>query len=85
MAFMDFYNLIRYETDPKLLRKYALAFSNYWSMERPELNPLFNFMYAASNTGEKNSKTPTGKRDLSPAGEWLENPWTPFAISRWTA
>ena len=71
MAFMDFYNLIRYETDPKLLRKYALAFSNYWSMERPELNPLFNFMYAAANTG-KTFEDAYGKRDLSPTGDWLE-------------
>jgi len=71
MAFMDFYNLIRYETDPQLLRKYALAFSNYWSMERPELNPLFNFMYAAANTG-KEFEDAYGKRDLSPKGEWLE-------------
>jgi hypothetical protein len=71
MAFMDFYNLIRYETDPRLLRKYALSFSNYWSMERPELNPLFNFMYAATNTG-KEFEDAYGKRDLSPTGEWLE-------------
>jgi hypothetical protein len=71
MAFMDFYNLIRYETDPKLQRKYALAFSNYWSMERPELNPLFNFMYAATNTG-KQFEDAYGKRDLTPTGEWLE-------------
>ncbi len=71
MAFMDFYNLIRNENDPKLLRKYALAFSNYWSMERPELNPLFNFMYAAANTG-KSFEDAYGKRDLSPTGDWLE-------------
>jgi hypothetical protein len=71
MAFMDFYNLIRYETDPKIQPKYALAFSNYWSMERPELNPLFNFMYAATNTGRQ-FKDAYGKRDLTPAGEWLE-------------
>jgi hypothetical protein len=71
MAFMDFYNLIRYETDPKIQRKYALAFSNYWSMERPELNPLFNFMYAATNMG-KQFEDAYGKRDLAPTGEWLE-------------
>jgi hypothetical protein len=71
MAFMDFYNLVRYETDPKLQRKYALGFSNYWSMERPELNPLFNFMYAAANRGME-FEDAYGKRDLSPAGEWLE-------------
>jgi hypothetical protein len=71
MAFMDFYNLIRYETDPQLRYKYSVAFYHYWIMERPELNPLFNFMYAATNTRKSYSET-FGKRDLSPAGEWLE-------------
>jgi len=70
MAFMDFYNLIRYETDPKLQQKYALAFSNYWMMERPELNPLFNFMYAATNSG-KRFEDAFGESDLSPVGAWL--------------
>src|SRR6266481_1457362 len=46
MAFMDFYNLIRYETNAQLRYKYSVAFYRYWIMERPELNPLFNFMYA---------------------------------------
>jgi len=71
MAFMDYYSLIRYETDPVLQRKYALAFHNYWTMERPELNPLFNFMYAAVNTG-KSFTGQFAKLDLSPSGEWLE-------------
>jgi hypothetical protein len=71
MAFMDFYNLIRYEADPKLLRKYALAFSNYWNMERPELNPLFNFMYVAANTG-KHFEDAYGTQNLTPAGDWLK-------------
>ena len=70
MAFMDFYNLIRYETDPSVRQKYALAFSNYWTMERPELNPLFNFLYAAANAGRQFADA-FGKRDLSPSGEWL--------------
>jgi hypothetical protein len=72
MAFMDFYNLIRYETDPKLRQKYAFAFSNYWAMERPELNPLFNFMYAAANTGQ-HFQDAFGKRDLTPPPDWLED------------
>ena len=71
MAFMDFYNLIRYETDPKPRQKYALAFSNYWTMERLELNPLFTFMYAATNGG-KRFQHAFGEIDLSPSGKWLE-------------
>lgn len=71
MAFMGFYNLIRYETDPVLRQKYSVAFLNYWTMEQPELNPLFNFMYAAVNTGKQYAGV-FGTRDLSPQGEWLE-------------
>ena len=70
MAFMDFYNLIRYETDPVLLRKYTIAFSRYWTMERPELNPLFNFMYAAINAGRTYTYA-FGTEDLSAGGESL--------------
>jgi hypothetical protein len=72
MAFMGFYNLIRYETDPVLLRKYTLSFYHYWIMERPELNPLFNFLYAAVNTGRVFSSA-FGAEGLSPSGEWLED------------
>ena len=71
MAFMDFYNLIRYETDSVLLRKYTLAFWNYWTMERPELNPLFNFLYAQVNSGRTLSDA-FGDHDLTPPGDWLE-------------
>lgn len=48
MAFMSFYNLIRYEDDPERKRYYALAFYRYWRTEAPELNPLFNFLFAAT-------------------------------------
>jgi hypothetical protein len=71
MAFMGYYNLIRYETDPVLLQKYTLSFYHYWTLERPELNPLFNFLYAAINTG-KTYRNAFGTDDLSPPGAWLE-------------
>lgn len=48
MAFMSFYNLLRYEDDPVLKRSYAFAFYRYWLTEAPELNPLFNFLFAAA-------------------------------------
>jgi len=48
MAFMSFYNLIRYEDDPELKRYYVFAFYRYWRTEAPELNPLFNFLFAAT-------------------------------------
>lgn len=46
MAFMCYYNILRYESDPALLRTYHYSFSWYWSLERAERNPLFNFIFA---------------------------------------
>ncbi|MBN2311777.1 MAG: hypothetical protein JXR94_22550 [Candidatus Hydrogenedentes bacterium] len=51
MAFMSYYNLIKYETDPALRALYAFSLSRYWRLEEPELNPFFNFIYAASCQG----------------------------------
>ncbi|RIK73732.1 MAG: hypothetical protein DCC67_17530 [Planctomycetota bacterium] len=47
MAFMCYYNLLRYETDAQLLKLYRQSLSWYWLLERPECNPLFNFIFAA--------------------------------------
>ena len=52
MIFMNYYNLIRYETDPVLRETYALALYRQWQWERPELNPFFDFIYAASCHGQ---------------------------------
>jgi hypothetical protein len=71
MAFMSYYNLIRYETDPELRSLYASSFHRYWKLERPELNPLFNFLYAAVCRGESWDDA-FGAEDLSPGGAWLE-------------
>ena len=51
MAFMSFWNLLRYERDPELRATWGHAFHRYWLMERPERNPLFAFLYAASVRG----------------------------------
>jgi hypothetical protein len=47
LAFLSFYPLLRYETDPKLLEVYKDALERSWQIERPERNPLWNFIYAA--------------------------------------
>lgn len=52
MAFMCYYNLLRYETDPARLRLYQTSLSWYWALERPERNPLFNFIYLAVHRPE---------------------------------
>ncbi|HUS08558.1 MAG TPA: hypothetical protein VMZ52_19795 [Bryobacteraceae bacterium] len=71
MAFMSFYCLLKYETDPELRRIFALAFHRRWLMERFELNPLFNFLYASSANGAR-FQNAFQVEDLSPAGNWLE-------------
>jgi hypothetical protein len=71
MAFMSFYDLLKYETNPDLVQKYALALANYWAIERPELNPFFNFVAAASLT-DKSFTSPFRTADLTPKGAWLD-------------
>ncbi len=72
MAFMGFYSLLKYETDDDLLQKYGYALANYWAIERPEMNPFFNFVAAASLTGRKFAG-PFGTYDLTPRGDWLDD------------
>jgi hypothetical protein len=72
MGFMDFYNLIHYEADPALRGTYAIALYRYWKCERPELNPFFNFIYAASCNGQ-GLESAFGKLDVTPRDNgWLE-------------
>jgi len=52
LAFLSYYPLLRYETAPKLLEVYRLSLERSWQIERPERNPLWNFIYAAG-TGAK--------------------------------
>src|SRR6185503_17663746 len=72
MIFMNYYSLLRYEQDAPLRRRYLLAFHNHWRMEEAEMNPLFNFLYAAVASGQKSTDA-FAARDLSPGGAWLED------------
>jgi hypothetical protein len=47
LAFLSFYPLLRYETDPALLAVYRQSLERSWQIERPERNPLWNVIYAA--------------------------------------
>jgi hypothetical protein len=72
MAFMCFYNLIRYEQDPELKAQYAFSLYRYWRIEKPEVNPFFNFVYAVCcdglEFGGAFGKYPLMEEDQS----WLE-------------
>ena len=71
MAFMSFYNLIRYSHDPVVRDMARIAFKNYWSLEEPELDPFFNFTYAGVSLGSE-AQDAYNTLDLSPKGPWLE-------------
>lgn len=47
LAFLSYYPLLSYEKDPKLLEVYSHSLERSWRIERPERNPLWNFIYAA--------------------------------------
>lgn len=54
MAMMCFYNLLKYESDARLRGLYLFALQFYWTLMEPELNPFFNYIYAASMANETN-------------------------------
>ncbi len=72
MAFMCFYNLMKYGRDQKLTDEVGYSFFSYWILEFPEMNPFFNFAYAAFGVG-RNYTNPWGTHDISPWQGWLED------------
>lgn len=68
MAFMNYYHLIRYETDPQLLSMYQYAIRTHWQYERFERNPFTNFVYGACAQGKERTDQ-WGTTDLSPPME----------------
>ena len=71
MAFMSYYDLIKYETDDDLLQRYAYSLANYYREVQPEMNPFFDFVAAVSLRGKKVSD-PFQTLDLTLTGDWLE-------------
>ena len=49
LAFLSYYPLLMYETDPKLREVYLQSLERSWQIERPERSPLWNFIYAAGS------------------------------------
>ena len=52
LAFLAFDPLLRYETDPALRAAALASLRRAWALERPERNPLWNFIYVA-HTGDR--------------------------------
>ncbi|MDP8244626.1 MAG: hypothetical protein P9L94_11135 [Candidatus Hinthialibacter antarcticus] len=73
MAVMCYYNLIKYTNDPVLREEMAYSFYKYWILEQPEMNPFFNFAFAASAARNPHYKNPWGEYTLKPWDGWLED------------
>jgi hypothetical protein len=66
---------MRYETDERLRSMYGFALRRRWEMEQPELNPLFNYIAAAS-LKEARFKGPHQTTELYPDNAQ----WQPQAL-----
>jgi hypothetical protein len=72
MAFMCFYNLLSYAPDTPWKEKWRYAFHSYAVLELPEMNPFFNFAYAAHGIG-RTFENPWGVHSIEPWDGWLED------------
>lgn len=72
MAFMCFYNLLRYSKEEKWLDQWRLAYYAYAALEHPEMNPFFNFAYAAHGLGRSYTNA-FGSLSLAPWPGWHED------------
>ena len=72
MAFMSYYNLVKYAKDEELRRQILLSFFSAWIVEEPEMNPFFNFAYAAFGVGGQITDQ-WGTHSLTPWEGWLED------------
>jgi hypothetical protein len=47
LAFLSYWNLYHYAFDDELREKYRQTIRGHWEIERPEKNPLWDFIYAS--------------------------------------
>ncbi len=69
MAFMCFYSLLRHTRDEALRNIVRTAFYAYWQNEAPEMNPFFNYAFAAVCDGAV-MVNQWGSFPVSPYGDW---------------
>lgn len=72
MAFMCYYNLLKYSKDEALKHEILYSFFSAWINEWPEMNPLFNFMYAVFGLGATHTN-PWDTYEISPWEGWLDD------------
>jgi hypothetical protein len=69
MAFMCYYGLLHCSKNEQLKGMARISFFSYWINEEPEMNPFFNFAYAAQNL-EASGNRPFGSFPLRPLSGW---------------
>ncbi|MBL9170268.1 MAG: hypothetical protein JNN07_21210 [Verrucomicrobiales bacterium] len=69
MAVMGYYMLLRYSKNEPLKRQIRYSFFRYWANEAPELNPFFNYAYAAHGMGHTTTN-PFGTYSIDPWKGW---------------
>jgi hypothetical protein len=72
MAIMCYYSLLRYSKDAELKKMISVSLFRYWANEAPEMNPFFNFAYAASNL-DAEGFSPWGSFSLRPWPNWHQD------------
>jgi len=72
MAFMSYYGLLRYSHDESLKLSIRASFYHYWLNEAAEMNPFFNFAYAACNL-DAFADSPWGSFPVKPWPGWHED------------
>ena len=72
MAFMCYYGLLRCSQDEELKTMMRYSFFRYWLNEAPEMNPFFNFAYAALSLNAS-AASPWRKFSVKPWPGWHED------------
>jgi hypothetical protein len=72
MAFMCYYSLLRCSDNETLQGMIRYSFFRYWVNEAPEMNPFFNFAYAAQALDAK-ATNPWGTFALKPWPGWHDD------------
>jgi hypothetical protein len=72
MAVMCYYGLLRCSHDEELKTLMRYSFYRYWLNEAPEMNPFFNFAYAALSLNAS-ATSPFGKFSVKPWPGWHED------------
>ncbi len=70
MAVMCYYSLVKYTKNEELKHDMLYSFYSCYLLEEPEMNPFFNFAYAAYGQNVK-YRNPFGNHTIGPWDGWL--------------